>query len=169
MTLTLRPMNAADAPLVHEIMRASIRDGAGRFYTACQRAAWMPAILDDRPMPEAFAARLAQQAGWLAISDARAVGFMTCEANGHLDLAFVRPDWMGRGVAAGLLGALLDWACARNLPALTTEASHFFYRFLRRHGWDLVAAETLWRNGVALERFRMALPLTPQPTPAPTR
>ncbi len=161
MTLTLRPMNAADAPLIFEIMRTAIRDGAGRFYTARQRAAWMPAILDGRPMPEAFAARLAPQAGWLASAGTDAVGFMTCEMNGHLDLAFVLPEWMGRGVAARLHGAVLDWACARDLPGLTTEASHFFQRFLLRHGWRLVAAETLWRNGVAIDRFRMAL--TPKP------
>lgn len=155
----IRPLTAADAPAAFAVMRASIRDGAGRFYSLAQRQAWMPDLDGARMIPEGFADRLARQTGWIATEDAAQVGFLTVERAGHIDLAYVVPQAMGHGVMAALYDHLMIWAQEMRLAQLTTDASHFFLRFLLRRGWAVTTAETVIRHGVAIERFNMSLNL----------
>ena len=145
----------SDCAALFGVFHAAVHIGAARHYTQAERKAW---ISRDTPGP-GWPARLRAQTVFAARNGGQIVGFMAVEPDGHLDLAFVRPDWMGRGVAVMLHAWLLDWAEARGLPRLTTEASHLARSFLARQGWQVDRVETVTRDGQQIKRFCMTLNL----------
>lgn len=156
--LTLRPYHPGDRRACYDVFREAVHTGAIGAYTPEQRAVWAP---DNGFHPEtadkmldmvAFVAENPDGAG-------RLEGFMAMEKNGHLDRAFVRPCWMGRGLAQTLYDLLLEWARGAGLTQLTTEASHLARPFFEKNGWRVDAPETITRGGVEIERFRMSLSL----------
>ncbi|MHC9234980.1 GNAT family N-acetyltransferase [Pseudooceanicola sp. 502str34] len=150
-SLTLRALTPDDAGAAAALFFRAVREGTVAHYDAAQRAAWAPAP----PDPEDWRRRFAAQFGVTAWEGETLAGFVTMEGTGHLDLAFVAPEWMGRGLAARLYGALEAEARARGLPRLTSEASHLARPFLLRQGWQVIAAQQIERRGVMLENFRM--------------
>ncbi len=153
--IRVRPYRAEDAGVLGAVFFEAVRIGAAPKYTAEQREAWAP----ERPSAGVWAARLAGLVTLVAEGDSGVLGFMALRGDGYLDLAFLRPDQRGKGVADALLRAVLDEARARGLTRLTTEASAMARSFFLRHDWQDLGAQEVVRRGVSLENFRMALEL----------
>ena len=149
----LRPYDPQDAGALAGIFFDAVRIGAAPKYPAEALRAWAPV----RPTAEVWDERLADL--WTVVAEDAGVpcGFMSLAADGLLDLAFVAPDWRGRGLADALLAAVLDEARARPMPGLHTEASRMARPFFLRHGWTLDAAQEVERGGVMIENFRMSV------------
>ncbi|WGH79090.1 GNAT family N-acetyltransferase [Jannaschia ovalis] len=154
---TVRRGGAADAVALARIFWRAVHEGAAPRYDAAQRAAWLPAP----PAPAAFADRLAPQA--VVVADGRddPIGFMTLGPSGHLDPAYVLPEWRGTGLADALLAVLLNHAATAGLTRLTTRASDMARPFFARHGWQVVAPAPRIRAGVVLPATDMAFDLPP--------
>lgn len=159
---TIRRFQNGDMTQTHNIYYRAVREGAVRFYTQKQRQAWAPSA---KPEPDA-AERLAAMMTYVAEAEGELIGFMSLETDGHLDMAYVLPEWMGKGVATALHAALLHEAQGLALPQLRTEASHLARRFFERQGWQIVKAEIVERHGQRLERFRMVIDVQ---DPAPSK
>lgn len=140
--MQIRRYQPADAGALAQIFFDAVRLGAAPKYTAAELAAW--------------AQRLDGLTTVVAESPSGLLGFMSLRSDGYLDLAFVRPDCRGTGVADALHSEILTEACARHLHRLTTEASRMARPFFLRMGWHLIAAQTVQRNGQSIENFRMA-------------
>lgn len=84
---------------------------------------------------------------------------MTLRDDGVLDLAFVDPAFVGRGIGSLLLRKIVEIAKARDLEQLHTDASLIAYPLFRRHGWTAVRRQTIRRRGVKLTNVRMGLTL----------
>ena len=140
---------------VHTVFYRSIREGAQAFYNEAQRTAWAP---KTDPVSAVFNPE-DTRTFWLAEIDGEIIGFMAITPDGYLDLAFVLPEWMGRGVAQAVYDQLLEWALGANLNRLTTHASHFARRFFEKQGWQVDAPEIHAHNGQKFERFQMSLEL----------
>ncbi len=153
--MQLRPYRSADADALAQIYFDAVRIGAAPKYSAAALAAWAP----ERPNAPVWAARL-QGLITVVAEDIAPIGFMSLHPAGLLDLAYVAPDWRGKGVAEALHAGILAQARALNLSTLTTEASLMARAFFLRMGWQMVAAQQVQRNGVSLENFRMTLALT---------
>ena len=110
--MRVRKGTPADLQACYGVMHQSVREGAGRFYTKAQRAAWVP----QAEPPATWLDRLGQQHVWVAETHGQIIGFMTLEPDGHLDFAYVAPSHMGRGVAAALHTAVVGWARAAGIP-----------------------------------------------------
>lgn len=160
MTLTLRPYTAADRAACHAVFRRAVHEGAAGAYDAAQRAAWAPDAAPEGPD------RLLDQWCLVAERGGAIVGFLSMTPAGHLDMAFVLPEEMGRGTAAALLDALVARARAAGLGRLTCHASHLARPFLARRGWRVLASERVARNGQHLDRFAMARDLSAEPADA---
>ena len=91
--------------------------------------------------------------------DGEVVGFMSMTGAGHIDLAFVLPQEMGKGTADALYAALLECAVSLGIKQLTVDASHLARSFFLRHGWMAGPEETIKRNKVSLSRTAMSLNL----------
>lgn len=158
MTVVLRRLAADEIAICHAIYLDAIHNGTALHYSAEQRAAWAP----RGPVPAEWTGRMTDGAvTWLAEcgdGDKGAVGFATLRG-GYLDFLYVRPDARDTGAAGLLYSAALAYARAEGHRQMTTHASHLARRFLARRGWHVVAPETVVRNGVAIERFEMALDL----------
>ncbi len=92
--------------------------------------------------------------------EGKIVGFMNLAPNGYLDLAFVHPDWIGKGVAARLYERLENYARAEGMPSLDSDASLFARPFFERQGWRILKEQQPVRNGVSLTNFHMEKKLT---------
>lgn len=148
----------ADRDTLHTALlyHAAVRDGATA-YTVAQRRAWSP----DVPETGAWRARLTQQTVLCAEGPDGLVGFMSFDASGLLDLAFVAPEAAGRGVGSALLAATEEAARKAGLARLTTDASHMLAPLLRRRGWSVLDERIVERRGVTLANTRMEKMLTP--------
>jgi len=129
--LAMRPYLPADAPLVAEILRASIEELTGDDYSEAQRQAWA-SVADDE---EAFAARLAQALTLLGTMEGSPVGFASLEGGDKVDMLYVHPAAAGHGVGTMLIDALEKLAGARGARRLTADVSDSAQDFFRRRGF----------------------------------
>ncbi|PTX56610.1 GNAT family acetyltransferase [Litoreibacter ponti] len=149
--VSLRPYRRGDGPATHRVFYDAVHRGAAAHYSPYEREAWAPV---DTP-PDGWDDKLLAQNCQVAEMERRIVGFMSLTETGHIDMAFVAPQVMGAGVADQLYGRLEADARASGLAELTTDASHLARRFFARHGWEVVAAQTIKANGRDIENFRM--------------
>lgn len=154
--MELRRFRLTDGTACGDLFHRAVREGAASRYTLEQRTAWAP---HDAPSPEQrarFAARLDQQITWVAEEAGTIEGFLSLRADGYLDLAYVTPERMGRGLAGQLYEKIEAEARALGLSHLTSEASHFARPFFARRGWQVDAPQQIERQGVLIENFRMS-------------
>lgn len=149
--IQIRQFRNEDAEAAAQIFYDAVRIGAAEFYDEAQRAAWAAEV----PNANVWRDRLNAQTTYVAISDNQLIGYMTLADDGYIDLAFVRPDRIGTGVAKALYDAVE--AKARELAAvrLYSEASFLAKRFFERQGWSVLKPQTIERHGVKLTNFVM--------------
>lgn len=155
MTDTVRAMRDEDAVPLAQLVHRAIHEGASGAYTLEQRIAWSPAPKSA----DMFLDRVAGQLVLVAEDEIGLSGLFTLTDEGLLDLAFVRPDKMGKGTATALYRKLLEGARERDLARLTVEASHLARRFFEKQGWQCLETQTVTPNGVAMQNHRMILDL----------
>lgn len=155
--MQIRPYRTEDRAACVQVFHRAVREGTTAFYDAAQRAAWAGPPVPDLATPDPRAGQ------WCLVAEdaGRINGFFAMDPDGYLDMAFVLPEVMGKGVAAALYDALMAKARAHGLPRVHTHASHLFRRFLLRRGWHVVTPENHPAHGLIYERFVMALDLIP--------
>jgi len=153
------PDKLGEAATLFAIFVEAVRIGAKDHYSEAQRLAWAPRI----DMPEGWPDQLARLETYVAETDGEIAGFMAWEPTGYIDLAFVRPRWMGRHVAQALYVRILERARSKDLTHLTAHASHLARAFFARNGWRVDYPEQINRDGEVLSRFAMSLELGETP------
>ncbi len=151
--LTIRKGTPNDRDAIFNVFYHAVRQGAARFYTEKQRMAWAPKSEPDQTPKNHSLLR------WVAEMDGDIIGFIAVTPTGYVDLAYVSPEWMGRGVAQALYDEVLEWAHRARLSELTSHASHFAKRFFLKNNWQVVYPEAAARGDQLLERFFMRLKL----------
>lgn len=136
---------------VATLLTASVHQVAASHYDEAQRAAWAP----QPPDLERFQRRLAPLETLVAEMDSRLAGFLSYAPCGHIELLFVSPDFVRRGVASALFGQTELELAASGVKELTTEASLVARPFFERQGFSIVEEQAVERNGVFLRRFAM--------------
>lgn len=131
---TVRRFASSDAPQIAVVFRTAILDIDPELYTSSQLEAWAA-----RSDAAELAERCASALTWVVEVDDVVVGFIACETDGHIDLAFVHPEHQGRGLARILYGAMEAEARGRGWRRLFTEASHAARPFFERAGYRVVA------------------------------
>jgi len=153
------PDTCGEAATLFAIYVEAVRIGAKGHYSEAQRLAWAP----HTDMPEGWPDQLARLETYVAETDGEIAGFMAWEPTGYIDLAFVRPRWMGRHVAQALYDCILGRARRNDLTRLTAHASHLARAFFARNGWRVDYPEQIDRAGEVLSRFAMSLDLGEPP------
>jgi len=148
---TIRPLEAGDALHAARIFFEAVHKGTKDHYTPDQRRAWAGESIDH----DAWRLRLAGQIGFVAEQNGTAVGFMTIDATGYIDFAFVQPSAAGSGVGKMIYRAVEQKARELGAPFLTTNASKAAKPFFERLGWSVIAEQTVERQGVQLINYRM--------------
>ncbi|MEN3950977.1 GNAT family N-acetyltransferase [Iodidimonas sp. SYSU 1G8] len=149
--VTIRPLRAEDGEIAGEIFFDAVHHGTGEHYTHEQRTAWAGAS----PNPSGWRNRLVDVDGFMAELNGTPAGFMTIDASGYIDLAFVRPGALGMGVGWLLYRAIEARAEQLGVACLTTEASRKARPFFERQGWTVEREQRVVKRGVSLTNFRM--------------
>jgi putative acetyltransferase len=148
--ITLRRFRDDDLPTLIELFRDTVRRVNVRDYTPEQVQAWAPDEIDPAKW-RSFAGRYAIVAEFAG----RIVGFADLEANGHLDRFFVHAETQGRGVGRAMLQELLDQARRSALPRIFAEVSVTALPFFERHGFVVLAEQSVQVRGQRLTNYRM--------------
>lgn len=147
--LKIRKATPKDDDAIFSVFFRAVRQGAAKFYTQKQRVVWAPKSKPDQTPTNHSMLR------WVAEMDGDIIGFIAVTRAGYIDLAYVLPEWMGRGVAQALYDAVLEWAHHARLSELTSHASHFAKRFFLKNNWQVDYPETVALGDQKLERFYM--------------
>lgn len=147
----IRPFKDTDAKAAADLFYASVHQGARAHYSKEQRMAWASQV---PPTPE-WRKRLALQFTFVAVQDKTLAGFMTLAQDGYIDLAFVAPDYIGRGVAKRLYDVIEAKAADIGAARLYTHASIPARVFFARQGWDVVKEQVVERDNARLSNFIM--------------
>jgi putative acetyltransferase len=141
--LGLRPYLPEDAPLLAEIFRASVEELTGDDYDPAQQRAWV-AVADDEA---AFTKRLGNALTLVATMQGEPVGFASLAGGEKIDLLYVHPVAIRRGVAALLVDALEKLAASRGAKRLTADASDTSLGFYEHRGFVPTQRNTVRCNG----------------------
>lgn len=147
----VRLFEPGDAKALARVYYEAVHLGTADHYDAAQRRAWAEKV----PETGAWRVRLQSQTTFVAETGSRLVGFMTIDAGGHIDLAFVAPDIIGKGIAKALYDRVETEALRLGLERLDTAASHLARPFFERQGWDVVREQSVTRGEVSLTNFVM--------------
>ena len=151
----LRPFLPADVPLLAEIFRASIAGLTEEDYSESQQEAWAATAADEA----AFGRRLAGVLTLVATVAGAPVGFVALKGRETIDLLYVHPGAVRRGIATMLCEAIEQLAKARGAEAVTVDASDTAEPFFRRRGYAAQQRNTVPLGGEWLGTTTMRKPL----------
>jgi putative acetyltransferase len=147
----LRPYLAEDTPVLAAIFAASIEELTGDDYSAAQQQAWASSAEDE----EGFGKRLASELTLVATLQSSPVGFASLKGTDHIDMLYVHPGAVGRGVASILCDALEKLAGGRGATSLTVDASDNAAEFFVKRGYEAKQRNTVSVNGEWLANTTM--------------
>jgi putative acetyltransferase len=147
----LRPFLPADTPVLAAIFAAAIEQLTGDDYSEAQQQAWA-GIADDE---EQFGKRLASELTLIATLQNSPVGFAALKGADHIDMLYVRPGAVGRGVATLLVEALEKLAGGRGAKSLTVDASDNAAEFFAKRGYVAKQRNSVTVNGEWLANTTM--------------
>ncbi len=147
----IREFREKDAAAVAQVYFDAVHEGTSDFYSAEQRQAWG----GEEPDPSFWLERLRPMIALIAELDGEPVGFMTIDATGLIDLAFVSPSVVGSGVGWRLYTSVENKARELGAKRLHTEASLKARPFFLRQGWIVDLEQEVEIAGVGLTNFRM--------------
>jgi putative acetyltransferase len=150
-TLALRPFLPKDTPILADIFRASIAELTVDDYSTAQQDAWTSSV-DDL---ESFAGRLGKQLTLIGTLNGSPVGFISLAGTEQLDMLYVHPAAVGRGVGAMLLSAIEKLAASRGATKLTTDASDSATGFFNKRGFVAQQRNTVSLGGEWLPNTTM--------------
>ena len=135
----LRPYLPKDVPFLLRMTRGSIAQLAADDYSSGQIEAWVESFSDEA----AFAARLAAGLTLVATIDGFPAGYSMLKGKDEIDLLYVAPGLVRRGVASALIEALEKLAAARGATKLTVKASDVARPFFSARGYEAQSRNTV--------------------------
>ncbi|MDD3444924.1 MAG: GNAT family N-acetyltransferase [Zavarzinia sp.] len=149
--ITLRSATPADYQAMATLFRESVHRGAARDYDAEQRAAWAPVEMDMA----AFAARQDLCRVWIAERAGAMAGFVTSRDDGLVDMLFVHPDHLRRGVGRRLLEIIETEARRAGRAGLYANVSLTARSLFEACGFQVMADQVVELRGRRFRNFHM--------------
>lgn len=161
MTLAFRPaLFPQDQELLAEIFVAAVTELGADYYDDDELAAWASRA-DD---PAAFAARLQPMLTLVALQDGHPAGFAALKDNAVIDMLYVAPVHVGRGVGTALVKALETLAAHRGAASLSVDASDMAKSLFERLGYRAERRNTVNVAGVWLANTTLVKTLAEEKT-----
>jgi len=147
----IQQFTPADTAAMITLFYRSVHEVACQHYSPAQLDAWAPRDMDAK----AWQARCENRQTWLAWQMDTLAGFLELEKDGHLDLLYVSPDYQRCGVARQLYEKAERHAHETGINSLFVEASLSARGFFETHGFKVISAQEVSRNGETLINFKM--------------
>ncbi|APA67923.1 GNAT family N-acetyltransferase [Janthinobacterium sp. 1_2014MBL_MicDiv] len=152
MTIALRPALPADMAALWALRTVAVRVGCAAHYAPGKIAVWTAS-----PVPDAYAAMLAEGGGIVAMQDEVIAGYAMLDINKHeVDAVFVDPARAGLGIGKRLLAALEQLARQRGIGRLHLSASLNAVPFYAAAGFIALREEAYAHpSGISLASMAM--------------
>ena len=157
----LRPYLPKDVPFLLRMTRGSISQLAQDDYSPGQIEAWVESFSDEA----AFAARLAAGLTLVATIDGFPAGYAMLKDKDEIDLLYVAPGLVRRGVATALIEALEKLSAARGATQLSAKASDVARPFFSARGYEPQSRNTVPLGDEWLGHTVMMKSFGAQPSP----
>jgi putative acetyltransferase len=150
--ITLRAYEPSDAAATLNVFTEAVTQTAAAHYTAEQIDAWAkPGRRDLTVWDKA----MSERASVVAIQSAEVVGFSDVDQRGYIDMLFVSPRHLRRGIARTLLLFVEQQARSAATAELTSDVSVAARPFFERFGFDVVREQRPVKDGVEFTNYRM--------------
>jgi len=149
--IEIRDYQDADSTALADIFTRAVRQIARRDYSPAQIAAWAP----DAHDVAAFAARRSNRPTFVAEYKGQVAGFTDLDGEGRIDMFYVSPDFQRRGVGSAMLRFVTARAQTERCKRLYGEVSITARPVFERHGFKVLAYQTVETNGQSLGNYRM--------------
>lgn len=138
---------------IAEIFSRAIHEIACRDYTEAQCLAWSA----RKPNSEHWMRRCELKRPYVAVVDSRIAGFLELDTDGHIDCAYVNPDFQRRGVMTELVTHAIRVSFNMKLPHVDVDASICAKPLFQRLGFRLLKENVVKIGEVSLVNYRMEL------------
>lgn len=145
----IRKARREEANALGRVFHAAVR--AASAYSEAQRAAWSPAPRSGSD----WADRLFKGAVMVGEADGALVGFVTLDAAGYSDFAYILPAARGRGLFRRLYLPLEAEFAAGGVRAFSTHTSLMARPAYASVGFSVVKPETVEIRDQRFDRFEM--------------
>ena len=102
-----------------------------------------------------FSARCHAKPTFVAEYKGQVAGFTDLDGEGHIDMFYVSPDFQRRGVGSAMLRFVTARAQSERCKRLYGEVSITARPVFERHGFKVLAYQTVETNGQNLGNYRM--------------
>lgn len=161
----LRPFMPSDTVALADLFAQSIEELTADDYDDEQRLAWIATAADA----EEFAERLEHMLTLVIQVDGEYLGFASLKKGTVLDMLYVHPYAVGKGVGSTLVDALERLAAARGAKEITTDASDTARKFFEKRGYVALHRNSLPLADQWLTNTTMKKELTPAKDAADTK
>ncbi|KFL33156.1 histone acetyltransferase [Sulfurospirillum sp. SCADC] len=147
-------MHPFDTQFTTEIVNlhhASVHAIDPLIYSLEQQEAWA----HTPPNYPYWVKRLALKKPFVAMVEAKIVGFIELEANGHIDCAYTHPTYQKCGVMRSLYTYVENVAEQKGIKRLYLEASIVAKPFFERRGFITLKRNEIKRNGQMIVNYSM--------------
>lgn len=151
-TLSIRDYRPEDAQALAEIYFNTIHQINSKHYTQEQVDVWAPASSLEG---EGWKKKFLRTNPIVAVVGDKIVGFAEFEPNGHIDCFYCHHEWIGKGVGSALMSEIFRRANSSNMDHIFSEVSITARPFFEKHGFVVLAEQTIVRKGVELTNYKM--------------
>ena len=136
---------------IAELFYNTIHTSCSKDYTHAQLHAWTKGKCN----PSFWEKRLALSKPFVALSEAKVVGFVEFFQNDYIDCFYVHHKYQNRGVATALLQEVFKKAYSKKLKQLHVDASITAKPFFLKHGFVEIQKNLIRRENEELINYSL--------------
>ncbi|WP_241981186.1 GNAT family N-acetyltransferase [Cryobacterium algoritolerans] len=150
--VVIRPYGHADAADTLAIFLAAVTETAAADYSPEQIQAWARPEAREQ---SAWHTAMQERNSYVTTMDGTPAGFSDVDSEGYIDMMFVAPRYLRRGVARQLIDHVEARARQEHLTELTADVSITARPFFERSGFTVEAEQHPVTAGVRLTNYKM--------------
>lgn len=147
----IRIYQHGDHEAIAQIFTRAIHEIASEAYSPEQCLAWS----SKNPNPEHWKKRCELKRPFVALAEGVLSGFLELDPDGHIDCAYVNPDFRRRGIISALVRHAVETCTAMNIHRMTVDASICARPLFEHAGFVVICEKTVTIDGVILKNFAM--------------
>ncbi len=147
----IRVFQRGDHVAIAEIFSRAVHEIACAAYTPEQCLAWS----DRQPNVEHWRRRCELKRPFVAIVDQKVAGFLELDPDGHIDCAYIHPDFQRRGIITTLVEHAVRTCFEFNVKRVYVEASICARPLFEKAGFTVRSENIVKIKGAELLNYKM--------------
>lgn len=147
----IRIFQHGDHEAIATIYYRAVHEIACSEYNAAQCRAWA----GEKPNPERWKRRCEFKRPFVFVENGEIAGFLELDTDGHIDCAYINPDFKRRGIMSRLIQHAVETSFSFGLSRLYVDASICAMPVFQKAGFAIVCEKSVTIRGVELKNFEM--------------